>query len=180
MNITQVEDSFVYIPSALPEMWLTVPFLSFIPQFWTWWEFYNRNQDLPQYYYLQTAMVASALLFYALAFTVGCPYDLYFMYYTYLHIIGEMVYVYLLSKTMGDPKLTTREYYLSARFIFDTTKSIFNIIFSIAAIPAIKHYTDYIECEPTYCDEPEVTEVPETQIIDVIYKKKAATEQPVP
>jgi hypothetical protein len=31
MNITQVEDSFVYVASAMPEMWLTVPFLSFIP-----------------------------------------------------------------------------------------------------------------------------------------------------
>ena len=87
-----------------------------------------------------------------------------------------MLYVLLLSSTLGDPSLTRTEYYLSARFIFDSSRSVFNIIYTIVALPYIKHYSDYIECAPTYCDEPQMTPVVDTQINDAIDKKKMATQ----
>ena len=100
---------FVYNPSGVPYFWLSVPLLELFAGYWTWFESVDEDvamgitpgtgtdsAPLPLSFWGDMSVGFVSLVMWGLFIVLGCPWDKYFVFYMYTHVVLEGAIIFLL------------------------------------------------------------------------------------
>ena len=99
------EEIFVYSPSGIPQIWLSVPILELFAGYWTWLESVDvdlgtgtvtDSSSLPLSFWGDMSVGFLSLAMWSMFIVSGCPWDEYFVVYMYTHVLLEGAIIFLL------------------------------------------------------------------------------------